>query len=161
MRRTPTILALPVVAGAVALAACTPATDDAATPEPTPPPTPSATPTPVPYEIPGDTDDEFSRLVYDADDDPPTVTSVTSRPVVADEDFAVRAQCEGDTVEFSVLKALPGDEAGETLMEGTIDCEHGRNGGFSYRSAYAGPVQLTVGDTSAVDRVWIVLRPAA
>lgn len=161
MRRSSMTLAVPVVAGALALAACAPA-GDAAGPSPSAPPTPSetATPTPTapPYEIPAETDDEISRLVHEGDADPPTTASTVSGVVVADVDFFVSGQCVGESVDFSLLKATPGETAGETLVEGEIDCATGIDSGFSYRTPYDGLVQLSLGDAGDVDRAWVVVR---
>ena len=125
-----------------------------------PPPTPApSTPAPAstPYAEPsGVVPGEAGRLVYDRAD---AVSGYTAYDAVrSDTPFSVEGQCEGDEpgarLAYEVFTAAV-DDAGRTLVEGTLVCGAPlANGGL--QTPYSGLVQIALrSPTDAIARAWI------
>ncbi|MER7448561.1 hypothetical protein, partial [Microbacterium sp. NPDC097977] len=72
--------------------------------------------------------------------------------LVADRQFTVEGQCEGDRVEFEVVTA---DAEKRVLAEGGFRCDDPPAGDFSYRLPYAGVVQVNLTYADDVERAWV------
>ncbi|GAA2944556.1 hypothetical protein GCM10010458_32280 [Microbacterium luteolum] len=77
--------------------------------------------------------------------------------LVADRQFTVEGQCEGNRVGFEVVTA---DAEKRVLVDGGFRCDDPPTGQFSYRLPYAGVVQVNLVDADDADRAWVrVVQP--
>ncbi|MGJ0389439.1 hypothetical protein [Microbacterium sp. CGR1] len=161
------IRALTVVpVGLVVLASVITGCTSSAAPEPaasesTSAATPSGTPAPPVREFayPDETDPTqvAIALKYGEGNDPSGEIIAGPAVLVADRQFTVEGQCEGDGVGFEVVTA---DAERRVLAEGDFRCDDPPAGEFSYRLPYAGVVQVNLLDADDVDRAWVrVVQP--
>ncbi|CAH0190875.1 hypothetical protein [Microbacterium foliorum] len=155
-----------VPAGLVALACAITGCTSGDAPEPmasesTSAPSPSATSAPPAeaFAYPDKTDPAQVgiALKYEEGSDPSGEIIAGPAALVADRQFTVEGQCEGDRVEFEVVTA---DAEKRVLAEGGFTCDDPPAGEFSYRLPYAGVVQVNLMSADDVDRAWVrVVQP--
>lgn len=137
-------------------------------PEPSPTSQPSETSTPamteresasVPYEEPETVEGEVPRASFEVVDDVPTTTSTTVDAIAAGATIVVEGQCTGgESVAFELWRAEPGEDSGETLLSGEIDCDAPTEHNVSHSLPYEGVVQMMLTSTDSVSEAWGVAR---
>jgi len=96
-------------------------------------------------------------LKYGEGNDPSGEIIAGPAVLVADRQFTVEGQCEGDGVGFEVVTA---DAERRVLADGDFRCDDPPAGEFSYRLPYAGVVQVNLLEADDVDRAWVrVVQP--
>lgn len=161
-RRTlATLFAAPLLA--LSLVSCSP---DGTQPSPIDTPSEASTPKPsesepgrVAYQEPETVDGEVARVSFEIADGVPTATSTAVDAIAAGRSLVVEGQCiGGDSVEFELWRAEPGEDSGTTLLAGEIACDVPSEHGFSHSLDYEGVVQMMLTRTDSVTQAWVVAR---
>ncbi|MCI2959418.1 hypothetical protein MN032_17170 [Agromyces atrinae] len=147
-----------IAIAAIAVCALTSCSSDAPAPVP-PSVTSSPAATATPYAVPEVGTTEIARATFDEEGAPQSGEIIISGTVDESGEVRIDGDCDGTELGFRVITAAT-DDAGRTLLEGTLPCGTEEADPFTYTVEYAGLVQITLASTAGSTKAWVRISSA-